>query len=67
MEQLIKKMAQDQVWQNWLAANSAQQAAKNGCISAAPKAGCISAAPIPFPETSPIAIPQLPSSRGMKS
>ncbi|MER0478162.1 hypothetical protein OHS81_33295 [Streptomyces sp. NBC_00400] len=45
MEQLIKKMAQDQVWQSWLAANSAQQAAKNGCISAAPKAGCISAAP----------------------
>ncbi|WP_164492797.1 hypothetical protein [Streptomyces lydicus] len=44
MEQLIKKMAQDIVWQNWLAANSAQQAAKNGCISAAP-AGCISAAP----------------------
>ncbi|MER6841473.1 hypothetical protein [Streptomyces platensis] len=45
MEQLIKKMAQDNVWQNWIAANSAQQAAKNGCISAAPKAGCISAAP----------------------
>ncbi|WP_433854795.1 hypothetical protein [Streptomyces kronopolitis] len=44
MEQLIKKMAQDGVWQNWLAANSAQ-AAKNGCISAAPKSGCISAAP----------------------
>ncbi|MFG2530165.1 hypothetical protein [Streptomyces sp. NPDC048516] len=45
MEQLIKKMAQDHVWQSWLAANSAQQTAKNGCISAAPKAGCISAAP----------------------
>ncbi|MFB7482645.1 hypothetical protein ACFUEM_29825 [Streptomyces anulatus] len=45
MEHLIKKMAQDNVWQNWLAANSAQQAAKNGCISAAPKNGCISAAP----------------------
>ncbi|MFI9204346.1 hypothetical protein [Streptomyces sp. NPDC053048] len=44
MEQLIKKMAQDQVWQGWVAANSAS-AAKDGCISAAPKAGCISAAP----------------------
>ncbi|MFB6666824.1 hypothetical protein [Streptomyces parvus] len=45
MEQLIEKMAQDRVWQNWLAANSAQGSAKNGCISAAPKSGCISAAP----------------------
>ncbi|MFG2831431.1 hypothetical protein ACGFWI_28845 [Streptomyces sp. NPDC048434] len=45
MEQLIKKMSQDQVWRNWLAANSAQLAAKDGCISAAPKSGCISAAP----------------------
>lgn len=45
MEHLIKKMAQDNVWQNWLAANSAQSAAKSGCISAAPKNGCISAAP----------------------
>ncbi|MFE9305917.1 hypothetical protein [Streptomyces sp. NPDC006856] len=45
MEQLIKKMAEDGVWQNWIAANSAQEAAKNGCISAAPKNGCISAAP----------------------
>ncbi|WP_169314018.1 hypothetical protein [Streptomyces piniterrae] len=44
MEQLIKKMAQDEVWQGWLAANSAQQAAKDGCISAAPKSGCISVA-----------------------
>ncbi|MEV7052756.1 MULTISPECIES: hypothetical protein [Streptomyces] len=34
MERLIKKMAQDNVWQNWLAANSAQQVAKNGCIRA---------------------------------
>ncbi|MGW1835497.1 hypothetical protein [Streptomyces sp. BBFR2] len=45
MEQLIKKMAQDDVWQGWLAANSASAAAKSGCISAAPKTGCISAAP----------------------
>ncbi|WP_310726049.1 hypothetical protein [Streptomyces sp. N2A] len=45
MEQLIKKMAQDEVWRSWLAANSAAQAAKEGCISAAPKNGCISAAP----------------------
>ncbi|MGD3106030.1 hypothetical protein [Streptomyces sp. YGL11-2] len=45
MEQLIKKMAQDDVWQSWTAANSARQAAKDGCISAAPKSGCISAAP----------------------
>ncbi|GAA0494373.1 hypothetical protein ACFQ2B_01865 [Streptomyces stramineus] len=45
MEKLIKKMAQDSVWQNWVGANSAQTAAKDGCISAAPKSGCISAAP----------------------
>ncbi|WP_432097216.1 hypothetical protein [Streptomyces sp. bgisy100] len=42
MEQLIKKMAQDEVWQNWIAVNSAQSAAKDGCISSAPKSGCIS-------------------------
>ncbi|MDQ0700429.1 hypothetical protein ACIREB_35525 [Streptomyces anulatus] len=45
MEHLIKKMSQDNVWQNWLAVNSAQQAARNGCISAARKNGCISVAP----------------------
>ncbi|MFF9481949.1 hypothetical protein [Streptomyces sp. NPDC014733] len=45
MEQLIKKMAQDDIWQSWLAANSATAAAKNGCVSATPKTGCISAAP----------------------
>ncbi|WP_179894606.1 hypothetical protein [Streptomyces sp. f150] len=45
MEQLIKKMAEDGIWQNWIAVNSAQGSAKNGCISAAPKSGCISAAP----------------------
>ncbi|MER7023955.1 MULTISPECIES: hypothetical protein [Streptomyces] len=42
MEQLIKKMAQDDIWQGWLAANSA---VKGGCVSATPKTGCISAAP----------------------
>ncbi|PNE41035.1 MULTISPECIES: hypothetical protein [Streptomyces] len=54
MEQLIKKMAQDNVWQSWVAANSAgsdPRTAKNGCISAAAvsdrpqRIGCISAAP----------------------
>ncbi|WP_433395384.1 hypothetical protein [Streptomyces sp. CA-146814] len=45
MEELIQKMAQDGVWENWLAANSAQSAAKTGCISAAPKSGCISTTP----------------------
>ncbi|WP_199836319.1 hypothetical protein [Streptomyces sp. NRRL F-4489] len=47
MEQLIKKMAQDDIWRSWVAANSAGQdpSAKGGCISAAPKTGCISAAP----------------------
>ncbi|WP_431771257.1 hypothetical protein [Streptomyces cucumeris] len=44
MEQLIKKMAQDEVWKSWVAANSAQSGSKDGCISASPKAGCISAA-----------------------
>ena len=42
MESLIKKMAQDSVWQGWVAANSAS-AAKDGCISVA-KSGCISVA-----------------------
>ncbi|MYR76908.1 hypothetical protein GTY59_00100 [Streptomyces sp. SID5466] len=45
MEQLIKKMAEDGIWQNWIAVNSVQGSAKSGCISAAPKNGCISAAP----------------------
>ncbi|MCB5907789.1 hypothetical protein [Streptomyces pinistramenti] len=45
MEALIKKMAQDEIWQGWVAVNSAGAAAKNGCISATPKAGCISATP----------------------
>ncbi|MBP2406939.1 hypothetical protein ACFZB6_15650 [Streptomyces syringium] len=44
MDKLIKKMAQDSVWKGWVAANSAQNAAKDGCISVA-KSGCISAAP----------------------
>ncbi|GAA0461924.1 MULTISPECIES: hypothetical protein [Streptomyces] len=43
MEQLVKKMAQDDVWQGWVAANSAQKGDKDGCISASPKSGCISA------------------------
>ncbi|MFB9484168.1 hypothetical protein ACFFSH_33035 [Streptomyces filamentosus] len=45
MEQLIRRMAEDDVWKNWLAVNSAQLQAKNGCISATPKSGCISATP----------------------
>jgi hypothetical protein len=44
MEQLIKKMAQEENWKAWHAANSSE-AEKQGCISAAPKAGCISSAP----------------------
>ncbi|WP_167355684.1 MULTISPECIES: hypothetical protein [Streptomyces] len=43
MEQLIKRMTQESVWQKWVAVNSAQ-GAKDGCISATPKSGCISAA-----------------------
>ncbi|GAA2246055.1 hypothetical protein GCM10010232_36450 [Streptomyces amakusaensis] len=45
MEQLIKKMAQDDIWRAWNAVNSADAAAKNGCISATGKTGCISASP----------------------
>ncbi|MCA6096565.1 hypothetical protein LE181_30945 [Streptomyces sp. SCA3-4] len=41
MEKLIRKMAQDDVWRGWVAANSAREAAKNGCISVS-KSGCIS-------------------------
>ncbi|MFF5705579.1 hypothetical protein ACFY7H_24275 [Streptomyces sp. NPDC012794] len=41
MEQLIRKMTQDDVWRRWVEANSVQ-GAKDGCISASPKAGCIS-------------------------
>ncbi|MEW2392302.1 hypothetical protein AB0933_28480 [Streptomyces venezuelae] len=45
VEQLIKRMTQESVWQKWVAVNSAQGAgAKDGCISATPKSGCISAA-----------------------
>ncbi len=43
MEQLIKKMTQDDKWKGWVAANSGGTA-KDGCISAAPKSGCISVA-----------------------
>ncbi|WP_169801307.1 hypothetical protein [Streptomyces kanamyceticus] len=42
MEQLIKRMTEETVWQKWVAANSAQ-GAKDGCISATAKSGCISA------------------------
>ncbi|WP_354637546.1 hypothetical protein [Kitasatospora camelliae] len=42
MEQLIKKMTQDDKWKGWVAANSARDA-KDGCISVA-KSGCISVA-----------------------
>ncbi|MGW6579628.1 hypothetical protein ACWF76_09555 [Streptomyces globisporus] len=45
MEQLIKKMSEDDIWQNWIAVNSPEGSTKDGCISAAPKSGCISAAP----------------------
>lgn len=47
MEQLIKRMTEESVWQRWVAVNSAQggagQGSKDGCISSAPKSGCISA------------------------
>ncbi|WP_369217888.1 hypothetical protein [Streptomyces flavofungini] len=46
MEQLIKRMTEESVWQKWVAANSAQggaASAKDGCISATSKSGCISA------------------------
>ncbi|WP_447035666.1 hypothetical protein [Streptomyces sp. DSM 118878] len=46
MEQLIKRMTEESVWQKWVAANSAQGgagSAKDGCISSTPKNGCISA------------------------
>ncbi|MGW5738432.1 MULTISPECIES: hypothetical protein [unclassified Streptomyces] len=47
MEQLIKRMTEESVWQKWVATNSAQagtgQGSKDGCISTAPKSGCISA------------------------
>ncbi|NLU68197.1 hypothetical protein [Streptomyces sp. HNM0574] len=44
MDKLIAKLAQDDVWAKWVAANSAAGDAKTGCISVA-KQGCISAAP----------------------
>ncbi|GHA75536.1 hypothetical protein GCM10010305_17780 [Streptomyces termitum] len=45
MEQLIRRMAEDDVWKNWMSVNSAQAQAKDGCISATTKSGCISASP----------------------
>ncbi|MEU8518702.1 hypothetical protein [Streptomyces sp. NBC_01216] len=47
MEKLIAKMSQDTVWQKWVTVNSAENAAKSGCISSAPKAGCISVSSAP--------------------
>ncbi|AJE85556.1 MULTISPECIES: hypothetical protein [Streptomyces] len=44
MEKLIKRMAQDGTWREWVAVNSASAAGKDGCISVA-KSGCISATP----------------------
>ncbi|MFJ2738388.1 hypothetical protein ACIO3O_01845 [Streptomyces sp. NPDC087440] len=46
MEQLVKRMTEENVWQKWVAANSATggERAKDGCISATPKSGCISVA-----------------------
>ncbi len=43
MEQLIKKMTQDDKWKGWVAVNSGVTA-KDGCISTAAKSGCISVA-----------------------
>ncbi|MFJ6621583.1 hypothetical protein ACIQOW_28915 [Kitasatospora sp. NPDC091335] len=42
MEQLVKKMIQEDAWKGWVAANSGGTA-KDGCISVA-KDGCISIA-----------------------
>ncbi|ANB75137.1 hypothetical protein AYM40_22220 [Paraburkholderia phytofirmans OLGA172] len=48
MEKLIQQIAQNSVWNKWVAANSSEtdgciSGSKEGCISAA-KAGCISIA-----------------------
>lgn len=48
MEKLVHQIAQDSVWNKWVAANSAEtdgciSGTKEGCISSA-KAGCISIA-----------------------
>ncbi|MFE7563385.1 hypothetical protein [Kitasatospora sp. NPDC057500] len=42
MEQLVKRMTQDDKWKRWVAVNSAA-GAKDGCISVT-KSGCISVA-----------------------
>ncbi|CAM5472621.1 hypothetical protein GCM10010329_30900 [Streptomyces spiroverticillatus] len=47
MEQLVKRMTEETVWQKWVTANSATAEgarAKDGCISATQKSGCISVA-----------------------
>ncbi|GAA4526512.1 hypothetical protein [Amycolatopsis samaneae] len=41
MDKLVKLIAQDKVWDKWVAANSAPSANKQGCISRS-KQGCIS-------------------------
>ncbi|WP_255357153.1 hypothetical protein [Sciscionella sediminilitoris] len=41
MNELIAKIAEDHTWSKWVAENSAQGEAKDGCISL-PKQGCIS-------------------------
>jgi hypothetical protein len=56
MEKLVHQIAQNSVWNKWVAANSAEtdgciSGTKVGCISAA-KAGCISIArATPLPKT----------------
>jgi hypothetical protein len=56
MEKLVHQIAQNSVWNKWVAANSAEtdgciSGTKEGCISAA-KAGCISIArATPLPKT----------------
>ena len=52
MKHLIRQIAQDRLWNQWVEANSAGEPtvdagcisgpAKDGCISSAVKAGCIS-------------------------
>lgn len=48
MEKLVHHIAQDSVWNKWIAANSAEtdgcvSGTKEGCVSSA-KAGCVSIA-----------------------
>lgn len=41
MHELINKIAENEHWDQWVAENSAQGTAKDGCISMS-KQGCIS-------------------------